>query len=155
MASKGLTERHFCASVQRMSSRRGMPPRVFCKKSPQAIENKRWESEKERKERKRVRKLLKIKGQWRVASDPSRRALWVNEWREEAKKGHTPVATGSMRKVLRMGEILALRGARDGGNGWLREYTRGCGGKEGRAGDTVSNLGLENSASVTICQVRN
>ncbi len=60
-----------------------------------------------------------------------------------------------MRKVLRMGEILALRGARDGRNGWLREYTRGCGGKEGRAGDTVSNLGMQITASVTICQLRN
>src|SRR5260370_41701620 len=107
--------------MQRTSSRRGMPPRVFCKKSPQAIENKRWESEKERKERKRVRKLLKIKGQWRVASDPSRRALWVNEWREEAKKGHVPVATGRMGKGLRMGEILALRGGRDGRDGGVRE----------------------------------
>ena len=65
------------------------------------------------------------------------------------------MATGSMRKVLRMEEILALRGARDGSNGRLRKYTRGCGGKEERNGDTVSNLGLENTASVTICQVRN
>jgi hypothetical protein len=38
------------------------PPRVFCRKSPQAIENKRWEREKERKERKRVRKQLKTNG---------------------------------------------------------------------------------------------
>src|SRR5260370_39324813 len=68
---------------------------------------------------------------------------------------YTSVATGSTRNLLKMVEILALRGARDGRNGWLREYTRGCGGKEGRAGDTVSNLGLENTASVTICQVRN
>src|SRR5713226_6812897 len=66
-----------------------------------------------------------------------------------------PVATGSMRNVLRMGEILALRGARDGRNGWLRKHTRGCEGKEGPNGDTVSNLGLENTASVTICQLRN
>src|SRR5712692_10716393 len=44
VASKGLTKRHFCVSVQRTSSRRGTPPRmsrscvrdtpprVFCKK---------------------------------------------------------------------------------------------------------------------------
>jgi len=31
---------------------------VFCEKSPQAIENKRWEREKERKERRRVRKSV-------------------------------------------------------------------------------------------------
>jgi len=52
-----------------------------------------------------------------------------------------PVATGSMRKVLRMGEILALRGADDARSGWLREDTRGCGEKEGPNGNTVSNLG--------------
>ncbi len=68
---------------------------------------------------------------------------------------HAPVATGSMRNVLRTGEILAPRGADDGRSSWLREYTRGCGGKEGRNGDTVSDLGMKITASVTICQVRN
>src|SRR5712671_1986422 len=34
---------------------------VFCKKSPQAIENKRRESRKERKERKRVRKSVRTR----------------------------------------------------------------------------------------------
>jgi hypothetical protein len=48
-----------------------------------------------------------------------------------------PVATGSMRNVLRMGEILALRGADDARSGWLREDTRGCVRKEGRNGATV------------------
>jgi hypothetical protein len=38
-----------------------MPPRVFLSKSAQAIENKRSECEKERQERKRVRKPLKTK----------------------------------------------------------------------------------------------
>jgi len=33
--------------------------------------------------------------------------------------------------------------------------THGLRGKEGRNGDTVSNLGLKITASVTICQVRN
>ncbi len=75
--------------------------------------------------------------------------------RREGNSGAYPVVMGSMRNVLRMGEILALRGAGDGRSGWLREHTRGCGRKEGRNGDTVSNLGLENTASVTICQVRN
>src|SRR6266852_2380112 len=115
-ASKGLTERPFCASVQRMSSRRGVRAREFCKKNPEVVENKRLKRGKERKERKRVRKLLKIKGQRRVASD---------EWREEAKRGHTPVVTGSMRNVLIVVGMLALRGAGGGRNGWLREYTRG------------------------------
>jgi hypothetical protein len=66
-----------------------------------------------------------------------------------------PVATGSMRNVLRMEEILTLRGARDGRNGWLRKYTLGCGRIRRPNGDTVSNLGLEITAFVTICQVRN
>jgi hypothetical protein len=39
-----------------------MPPPVFLSKSAQAIENKRWECEKERQERKRVRKPLKTNG---------------------------------------------------------------------------------------------
>src|SRR5713101_5701325 len=63
VANKGLTERHFCASVQRASFRRGMPPRVFCKKSAEVVENKGSGCEKERKERKRVCKPLKTKGQ--------------------------------------------------------------------------------------------
>jgi len=53
------------------------------------------------------------------------------------------------------GEILGLRGADDGRSRWLRKYTTGCGRKKGPNGDTVSNLGLEIIASVTICQVRN
>ena len=48
------------------------------------------------------------------------------------------MATGSMHNTLRMEEILALRGAYDGRSRRLREYTRVCGGKEGRNGDTVS-----------------
>src|SRR6266849_230505 len=60
-AGKGLTKRHFCASVQRTSSGRGMPPRVFCKKSAEVIENKRRESEKERQESLRVRKRKEAK----------------------------------------------------------------------------------------------
>jgi len=48
------------------------------------------------------------------------------------------VATESMRNILRMEEILALRGAYDGRSRRLREYTRGCGGEKGRHGDTVS-----------------
>jgi len=34
-------------------------------------------------------------------------------------------------------------------------YTLDCREKEGRNGDTVGNLDLEITASVTICQVRN
>ena len=37
------------------------PPRVFCKKSPQAIENKRKQSEKEGQESSRARKLLRYR----------------------------------------------------------------------------------------------
>ena len=59
VASKGLIERRFCASVQRMSSGRGMPPRVFCEKSAEVIENKGSEWEKERKEKSRVRNSLR------------------------------------------------------------------------------------------------
>src|SRR5712692_11912930 len=61
VAGKGLTKRHFCASVQRTSSGRGMPPRVFCRKSAEVIENKRRESEKERQESLRVRKRKEAK----------------------------------------------------------------------------------------------
>src|SRR5260370_10169904 len=61
VASKGLTKRHFCASVQRLKSRRGMPPRVFCQKSAEVIENKGSGYEKERKEKKRVRKRKEVK----------------------------------------------------------------------------------------------
>src|SRR5260370_26742757 len=61
VASKGLTKRHFCASVQRTSSGRGMPPRVFWEKSAEVIENKGRESEKERKEKSRVRNRKEAK----------------------------------------------------------------------------------------------
>src|SRR5260370_21039730 len=61
VASKGVTKRHFCASVQRTSFRAGMPPRVFCRKSAEVIENKGRETEKERKERSRVRNRKEAK----------------------------------------------------------------------------------------------
>jgi len=38
-----------------------MPPRVFCKKSPEAVENKGREAEKERQESLRVRKRKEVK----------------------------------------------------------------------------------------------
>jgi hypothetical protein len=50
VASKGLTKRDFCASVQRANSRRGTPPRVFLEKRLQAVENKGREWEKQGKE---------------------------------------------------------------------------------------------------------
>src|SRR5260370_36117575 len=52
--------------------------------------------------------------------------------------GYTPSATGSMRNVLRMVEILTLRGADDGTRRRLRKHTRSSGSKEGRNADTVS-----------------
>ncbi len=61
VASKGLTKRRFYASVQRTSSRRGMPPRVFWEKSAEVIENKGRDSEKERQESLRVRKQKEVK----------------------------------------------------------------------------------------------
>ena len=60
MASKGLTKRHFCASVQ-VTSSWGMPLRVFCKKSAEVIENKGSVCEKERKEKLRVRNRKEAK----------------------------------------------------------------------------------------------
>ncbi len=39
----------------------GMPPRVFCRKSAEVVENKGREWEKERKERSRVRKRKEVK----------------------------------------------------------------------------------------------
>ena len=47
---------------------------------------------------------------------------------------YIPVATGSMRNVLRMGGILALRGAYDGRSRRLREHTRGGGKKREETG---------------------
>src|SRR5713226_10147833 len=126
--------------IPKGSDAEGPPPRVFCRKSPQAIENKRLECGKEREERKRVRNGM-IRRDLRLRGD----SPWMRpEVLRGALDGYTPtivgrpVATGSMRNVLRTGEILALRGARDGRNGWLRKYTRGCGGKEGPKGATVS-----------------
>jgi hypothetical protein len=53
------------------------------------------------------------------------------------------VATGSMRNLLRMEEILALRGAYDGRGRRLRAHTRGCGRSKGRNGDIVSRTWIE------------
>ncbi len=79
MASKGVTKRHFCASVQRTSSRRGMPPRVFCRKSAEVIENKGSACEKERKEKLRVRNRKEAKEIEEVkeieGEDPARSGL--------------------------------------------------------------------------------
>ncbi len=47
--------------TQRLRMKGGMPPRVFCRKSAEVIENKRREWEKERKERSRVRKRKEVK----------------------------------------------------------------------------------------------
>ena len=82
-----------------------------------------------------------------------RKGVDESGWR--AVSGERPEATGSMRRLLRMGEILALRGADDEGSCWLREYTTSCGEKEGPSGDTVSNLDVQITAPVTICQVIN
>ena len=56
----------------------------------------------------------------------------------ECRRGDTPVATESMRNVLKPEEILAPRGAYDGRSRRLHENTRGCGRKKGGNGDTVS-----------------
>ena len=131
----------------------GMPPRVFLQKSPQAIENKRLERAKERKERKRVRKRLKTKG--RLGGQGRQIGFATEAQRHRAREQEYTPTTGSMRNVLRMGKILAPRGADDGRSSWLRKHTRGCGGIRGPNGDTVSNLALKDTAFVTICQVRN
>src|SRR5713226_8632617 len=78
VASKGVTKRHFCASVQRTSSGRGMPPRVFWEKSAEVIENKGRESEKERQESLRVRKRKEIKEIEEVREVRSARFVRVN-----------------------------------------------------------------------------
>ena len=128
-----------------------MPPRVFFEKSLQAVENKGRECEKERKERSRGGKLLKT---WNL---PQRhRERRAGEGMDgECRRGDTPVTTGSMRNVLRTGEILTLRDADDGRSRSLRKHTQGCGGISEPNGDTVSRTLLEITASVTICQVRN
>ena len=128
---------------------RGMPPRVsrrtirdtippvFCENSLQAVENKERECEKERKEISRGGKLLKT---WNLPQ-------MDGEHRDgegmdgECRRLDTPVTTGSMRNVLRTGEILTLRDAHDGRSRSLRKHTRGCGGVSEPNGDTISNLG--------------
>ena len=56
----------------------------------------------------------------------------------EGRRGDTPVGDGKCAKLLRTGEILAPRGAYDGGSRRLRENTLGCGRKKRGNGDTVS-----------------
>ena len=62
----------------------GMPPRVFCKKSPQAIENKERRSEKERQEILRGGNLLKDRGLDEERSDGSVRVV-----RDNTRQGAT------------------------------------------------------------------
>ena len=78
------------------------PPRVFCKKRLQTTENKGRELAKEGKE---AASFCKQKT-WHVCR--SERLNVGNDG------GYTPVAAGSMRRLLRTGEILAPRGADDG-----------------------------------------
>jgi hypothetical protein len=135
-----------------------MPPPVFFEKSPQAIENKGQGLQKEGQETSRGGKLLKT---WNLLPRPGRgrqgpRDTGVTARHEEGKGlEYTPVTTGSMRNVLRTGEILTLRDADDERSRSLRKHTRGCGGISEPNGDTVSRTLLEITASVTICQVRN
>src|SRR5258705_96198 len=76
--NKGVARKAICKTMKtkgaqfdvlrRYTEAEGTPPPVFCTKSPQAIEKKGRESQKERQERKRVRKRLTIE-------DLSRRRL--------------------------------------------------------------------------------
>src|SRR5258708_346348 len=62
----------------------------------------------------------------------------------EGRRGDTPVGDGKCAKLLRTGEILAPRGAYDGGSRRLREHTRGGGKKReetGKRGNGQRNLG--------------
>ena len=86
-----------------------------------------------------------LKGVEVVCFDTLLQVLILKEMEEgqgigEERKGlgYTPVATGSMRNVLRTGEMLTPRGADEGTRRRLRKYTRGCGRRKGRSGDTVS-----------------
>jgi len=59
--------------------------------------------------------------------------LRVIRWR----RGYTnPRCDGKYAQRAENGEILAPRDADAGRSNWLREYTRGCGGKEEENGDT-------------------
>jgi len=90
------------------------PPPAFCKKRLQVVENKERECEKERKELQRGGKLLRTLG---LPAQPGRGRQRHGDTevraRHEKWKGlqYTPVATGSMRNLLKMGGILTLRGA--------------------------------------------
>jgi hypothetical protein len=127
--------RVYCKPDKRQIGLLPYPTPLFLEKSLQTTENKRAECEKESQESTRGGKLLRTQdlphrhGEQRGRRDSEHRG---------PKGQYTPVATGSMRKVLRAGEILAPRGAYDGRSRWLRKHTRDGERMEGRNGDTVS-----------------
>jgi hypothetical protein len=78
---------------------------VFWEKRLQTIENKGNECRKEHKER---TKRLQADANKRVGKPEARKSIVGTDG------AYSPVMTGSMRKLLRTGEILTPRGADDG-----------------------------------------
>ena len=110
------------------------PTPLFLEKSLQTTENKRAECEKESQRSTRGGKLL------RTQELPERHGEQAVEIGAQRPHRVHAVATGSIRNVLRAGEILAPRDAYDGRNSRLRRYTRGCGRRKRPKGDTVSRI---------------
>src|SRR5260221_13410936 len=84
------------------------------------------------KQRKRVQKRAQRDDKRLQTAENTRFAVETQRHRGRGTGSrYTPVATGSMRNVLRTGEILAPRGAYDGRSRRLRENTRGGGSRKG------------------------
>jgi len=135
-------------------SPRGTPPRHFGKrvwicliakeltfletpKSPQNTENMGFATETPRH---RGGKLMKRKGKWRVTSD---------EWRDRARRADEKIGFATEARRTQSGDVPApgMWGTRR--HAGLRKK------EETKRGHCQQNLELENTASVTTCQVRN
>ena len=82
------------------------PPRVFCGKRLQTIENKGNKCRKECKERTKRLQEYESNG-FATEAQRAQRGFW-------GRREYTPVVTGSMRRLLRTERMRALRGACDG-----------------------------------------
>src|ERR1700737_4158130 len=83
---------HSAGPVQAAGMRETYPPPAFCKKSLQAVENKRSEREKQGQERKRVCKSMRARDLRCVSGREKRRAANTRSVEEEEgnEGGHWP-----------------------------------------------------------------
>ena len=95
------------------------PPRVFCGKRLQTIENKGNKCRKECKERTKRLQEYESNG-FATEAQRAQRGFW-------GRREYTPVVTGSMRNRVRAQGIEAPRGAYDGrGTGGSQGYPLPC-----------------------------